>query len=102
MFLRGLSGRPELPSAARFAHFENDQVIFNAPHPGINIPGAATGKNWHNHKLNRVMIYFHTGGEKLTYLDGTVEDLKWEPGTVKWSPAADFTTRDSFGLDSGV
>jgi hypothetical protein len=69
------------------AHFENDQVILNAPHAGIGIPGAATGKNWHNHPLNRVMVYIHNGGEKLTFLDGTVTDLKWQAGTVRWSPA---------------
>jgi hypothetical protein len=69
------------------AHFENDQVILNAPHAGINIPGAATGKNWHNHPLNRVMVYIHNGAEKLTFLDGTVTDLKWQAGTVRWSPA---------------
>jgi hypothetical protein len=69
------------------SHFENDQVILNAPHPGIDISGAATGKNWHNHPLNRVMVYIHNGGEKLTYLDGSVADLKWQAGTVRWSPA---------------
>jgi hypothetical protein len=37
-----------------------------------------------------VLIYFRTGGERLTYLDGTVEDLMWEPGTVNWSPAIGF------------
>jgi hypothetical protein len=37
-----------------------------------------------------VLIYFRTGGERLTYLDGTVEDLMWEPDTVKWSPATGF------------
>ena len=62
-------------------------MILNAPHPGISIPGAATGKNWHNHPLNRVMVYIHNGGEKLTYLDGSVADLKWQAGTVRWSPA---------------
>ena len=36
------------------------------------------------------MIYFRTGGERLTYLDGTVEDLKWDPGTVIWSEANGF------------
>ena len=72
------------------SHFENDQVILNAPHAGIKIPGAAAGKNWHNHPLNRVMVYIHPGGEKLTYLDGSVEDLKWQAGTVKWSPAVGY------------
>jgi hypothetical protein len=71
-------------------HFENDWVILNAPHPAISIPGAATGKNWHNHPLNRVMVYVHTGGEKLTYQDGRVEDLKWEAGTVRWSPTSGY------------
>jgi hypothetical protein len=83
--------------------FENDQVILNAPHPGIDIPeklipadvmsyrrrlGDAHG--WHNHPLNRVMVYIHTGGELLHYLDGVTEDLKWQAGTVRWSPAAGY------------
>jgi hypothetical protein len=90
--------------------FENDQLVVNPPQPW---PGAGdpaddlpqrcatlppadrarcgeTGHNWHNHKLNRVLIYFRTGGERLTYLDGTVEDLAWDPGTVNWSPAIGF------------
>jgi hypothetical protein len=33
------------------------------------------------------MVYIHNGGEKLTYLDGSVNDLKWQAGTVRWSPA---------------
>ena len=65
-------------------------MILNAAHPGISIPGAATGRNWHNHPLNRVMVYVHPGGEKLTYLDGSVEDLRWDAGTVKWSPASGY------------
>jgi hypothetical protein len=90
--------------------FENDQVVVNAPRPwpGTDDPAtdlpkacatlppphrarcAEPGHNWHNHKLNRVMIYFFTGGEMLTYLDGSTEDLNWQAGTVKWSPASGF------------
>jgi hypothetical protein len=90
--------------------FENDELIVDPPqpYPGAGDPAtdlpkicptlppqdrarcAETGHNWHNHKLNRVLIYFRTGGERLTYLDGTVEDLTWEPGTVNWSPAVGF------------
>jgi len=90
--------------------FENDQLVVNPPQPwpgagdpATDLPKACAtlppsdrarcgeaGHNWHNHKLNRVLIYFRTGGERLTYLDGTVEDLKWEPGTIKWSPAIGF------------
>jgi hypothetical protein len=98
--------------------FENDQLVVNPPqpYPGAGDPDdelsqacptlptqdrarceekvdkfrAPAPHNWHNHKLNRVMIYFRTGGETLTYLDGTVEELKWDPGTVNWSPAIGF------------
>ena len=90
--------------------FENDQLIVDPPQPypgagdqATDLPQACAnlppqdrarcsepGHNWHNHKLNRVLIYFRTGGERLTYLDGSVEDLAWEPGTVNWSPAAGF------------
>ena len=89
--------------------FENDQVIINAPRPwpGVSDPGTDIPKNcatlppadralcgeahnWHNHTLNRVMIYFFTGGEMLHYLDGSTEDLNWEAGTVTWSPASGF------------
>jgi hypothetical protein len=85
--LAGQNSQPSFDSHSLDAHFENGQVILNGPHEGIKIPGAATGKNWHNHPLNRVMVYIHTGGEKLTYLDGSVDDLKWQAGTVRWSPA---------------
>ena len=90
--------------------FENDQLVVNPPQPwpgagdpATDLPKACAtlplpdrercgeaGHNWHNHKLNRVLIYFRTGGERLTYLDGTVEDLMWEPDTVKWSLASGF------------
>jgi hypothetical protein len=90
--------------------FENDQLVVDPPQPWPDAGDPATdlpkvcatlppsdrtrcgeaGHNWHNHKLNRVLIYFRTGGERLTYLDGTVEDLAWEPGTVNWSPAIGF------------
>jgi hypothetical protein len=90
--------------------FENDQLIVNPPqpYPGAGDPAtdlpklcptlppqdrarcAEPGHNWHNHKLNRVLIYFRTGGERLTYLDGSTEDLAWEPDTVNWSPSIGF------------
>jgi hypothetical protein len=90
--------------------YENDQLMVNPPQPYPGAGDAATdlpqlcgtlppqdrarcgesGHNWHNHKLNRVLIYFRTGGERLTYLDGSTEDLAWDPGTVNWSPAMGF------------
>jgi quercetin dioxygenase-like cupin family protein len=76
---RGVAG----PETARNApsevqpDFENDQVVINAPHPKM-----------HDHKLNRVMIYAFQGGELLHYVDGHTEDLRWQAGEVKWSPAS--------------
>jgi quercetin dioxygenase-like cupin family protein len=57
--------------------FENDQVLINERH----------GQP-HDHKLNRVMIYFQDGGEVLHYLDGKDVTLKWAAGDIKWSPAS--------------
>jgi len=67
--------------------FENDQVVINAPHPNVDVPGST--HKAHDHKLNRVMVYMHLGGEYLHYLgDGHTEDLKWQAGQVVWSPAS--------------
>jgi len=103
-------GRPCREYGASPVLFENDQLVVNPPQPwpgagdpATDLPQACAtlpppdrarcgeaGHNWHNHKLNRVLIYFRTGGERLTYLDGTVEDLMWEPDTIKWSPPSGF------------
>jgi hypothetical protein len=66
--------------------FENDQAIVNAPHPNVDVPGST--HKAHDHKLNRVMVYMHPGGEYLHYLDGRTVDLKWQAGEVQWSPAS--------------
>jgi hypothetical protein len=66
--------------------FENDQVVINAPHPNVDVPGST--HKMHEHKLNRVMVYMHPGGENLHYLDGHTGELKWKEGEVQWSPAS--------------
>jgi len=66
--------------------FENDQIIVNAPHPHVAVPGST--HKMHDHKLNRVMVYLHPGGETIHYLDGRTVDLKWKEGEVMWSPAS--------------
>jgi hypothetical protein len=88
--------------------FENDQVIVNPPQtppwpgagdPGTDIPKTITARfgvrDWHNHKLNRVVIRFQPAGERLNYLDGSSEVLKWQAGAVEWSPAAGFHYSDN-------
>jgi hypothetical protein len=66
--------------------FENDQVIINAPHPNVEVAGST--HKMHDHKLNRVMVYMHPGGENLHFLDGHTGELKWKEGEVVWSPAS--------------
>ncbi len=96
--------------------FENDQVVVDPPQTppwpgagdsGTDIPKScatlppedrarcAEPHNWHNHKLNRVMVYLQTGGERLNFLDGSTQVLKWEAGTVHWSPAYGFHFSDA-------
>ena len=66
--------------------FENNQVIINEPHPGVEIAGFP--KKLHDHKLNRVMVYVNVGGENLHYQDGHTVALRWQAGDVLWSPAS--------------
>jgi quercetin dioxygenase-like cupin family protein len=84
----GLLAGARLAAQSSQPSFENGQVIVNAPHPGVDVPGSA--HKMHDHKLNRVMVYFHDGGELLHYLDGRTVDLKWRAGDVRWSPASGF------------
>jgi len=63
--------------------FENDYVLINERH----------GQP-HDHRFNRVMIYFQDGGEVLHYLDGKNVTLKWAAGDVKWSPASGMHTSE--------
>lgn len=83
-----LLGAARLSAQNTQASFENDQVIIDAPHPGVDVPGST--HKMHDHKLNRVMVYLHPGGEVLHYVDGHTVDLKWQANDVKWSPASGY------------
>src|SRR5437588_5303128 len=41
----------------------------------------------HQHDMNRVMIYLDDGHMTLTGSPGTIEDVRWKAGDVRWSPA---------------
>jgi len=99
---------PGFAATKKAPDFENDQVVINPPQtppwpgagdPGTDIPKAITARfgvqNWHNHKLNRVIIRLQPGGERLNYMDGSTEVLKWQAGEVTWSPAAGFHYSDA-------
>jgi quercetin dioxygenase-like cupin family protein len=63
--------------------FENDQVkvvrALEKPH--------VKGK-FHEHKLNRVLIYLQAGRQRFEYQDGRPPEVfDWKAGEVKWSAA---------------
>jgi quercetin dioxygenase-like cupin family protein len=63
--------------------FENDQVkVFRALEKS-NVKGK-----FHEHKLNRVMIYLQAGRQRFQYQDGRQPEVfDWQAGEVKWSEA---------------
>jgi quercetin dioxygenase-like cupin family protein len=51
----------------------------------VNSPGQRSAL--HKHDVNRVMIYLDDGHMELTDPQGKVEDVRWNAGDVRWSPA---------------
>lgn len=75
-----LGAIPVEPSATLF---ENEQVkvvrALEKPH--------VKGK-FHEHKLDRVMVYLQAGKQRFEYQDGRKPEVfDWKAGEVKWSPA---------------
>ena len=71
--------------AQRGVPVENEHVrvvtVVDAPRP------APTGEpRYHDHDMNRVMIYLDEGAQRLTYKDGRVVDRPVKPGLVVWDP----------------
>ena len=72
---------PIEPSATLF---ENDQVKVLRALEKAHVKGK-----FHEHKLNRVMIYLQPGLQKFEYQDGRQPEVfEWNEGEVKWSPAS--------------
>lgn len=64
--------------------FENDQVkVIRA------LEKAHVKSKFHDHKLNRVMIYLQPGLQRFEYQDGKTADMaEWHAGDAKWSAAS--------------
>ena len=74
-----LSSVPVAPSAALF---ENDQVKVVRALEKHGVPGK-----FHQHLMNRVMIYLQPGRQRFTYQDGRApRSFDWRAGQVVWSP----------------
>jgi len=79
--------------------FENDQVKVIRALEKPNVKG-----NFHEHKLNRVMIYLQAGRQRFDYQDGRQPEVfDWKAGEVKWSEAdgthaPEVISRDAFNI----
>jgi hypothetical protein len=73
-----LAAPPVEPSATLF---ENDQVKVLRALEKAHVKGK-----FHEHKLNRVMIYLQSGKQRFEYQDGRQPQVfDWTEGEVKWS-----------------
>jgi hypothetical protein len=88
LFLPGLSVAACL-FAQTPATLENDQVRVLPAHDEPHVKHAL-----HEHKLNRVMVYLNAGEQDIITQDGKKTTLKFQPGDVKWSPAAGLHTSE--------
>jgi uncharacterized RmlC-like cupin family protein len=63
--------------------FENDQVKVVRALEKAHVKG-----NFHEHKMNRVMVYLQSGQQRFEYQDGRKPAVfDWKKGQVEWSPA---------------
>ena len=63
--------------------FENDQVKAVRALEKAHVKGK-----FHEHKMNRVMVYLQDGQQRFEYQDGRKPEVfDWTAGQVKWSPA---------------
>jgi hypothetical protein len=61
--------------------FENDQVKVIRALERPHVKGS-----FHEHKVNRVMVYLESGKQRFEYKDGRkTTDFDWKPGQVDWS-----------------
>lgn len=68
--------------AQRSVPVENDQVrVLDVTSPPHRKGGM------HEHAINRVMIYLTPGTNQLTYEDGRVKNLRFQPGDALWDAA---------------
>jgi uncharacterized RmlC-like cupin family protein len=81
LFLLGaaLASIPTAPSAVLFDN--NEAKVFRALEKA-HVPGK-----FHQHEMNRVMVYLQSGQQRFEYQDGKKPEVfDWKAGEVKWSP----------------
>ena len=80
------------PPAANLVPVDNDLVRV------VNGSGAAGQKTRpHQHGMNRVMVHLDAGHQRIAYPDGTVKDIVFKAGDVRWDPAVGTHTSENPG-----
>jgi quercetin dioxygenase-like cupin family protein len=75
-----ISAIPTLPSAVLF---DNSEAKVSRAMESNHEPGK-----FHQHNVNRVMIYLQSGRQKFAYQDGRKPEVfDWKAGQALWSPA---------------
>ena len=75
--------------------FENDQVKVVRALEKAHVKGK-----FHDHSLNRVMVYLEYGRQRFEYQDGRQPEVfDWTAGQVKWSPAEGMHSPEVVGDD---
>jgi hypothetical protein len=70
-----------IPVAPSTTYFENDQVKVVRALEKVHVKGK-----FHEHKVNRVMIYLQSGSQRFEFQDGRQPVvLSYKAGEVKWS-----------------
>jgi uncharacterized RmlC-like cupin family protein len=68
---------------------DNDQAHVVVAHDRPHVKGK-----FHEHKLDRAMIYLQPGRQDFVTQEGKKYTLAWKAGDVKWSPAAGMHTSE--------
>jgi quercetin dioxygenase-like cupin family protein len=73
--------------------FENDQVKTVRALEKAHVKGK-----FHDHKMNRVMVYLQNGKQRFEYQDGRKPEVfSYTAGEVKWAPASGMHSPENLG-----
>jgi beta-alanine degradation protein BauB len=82
LFSLGLATASSIAVAPSATLFENDQVKVVRALEKTHVKGS-----FHEHKMNRVMVYLQAGRQRFEYQDGRKPAVVgYQAGEVKWSP----------------
>lgn len=87
-----LAQRPAAPPKSHSVLIDNPSVkVIRA----MNVPGEKS--KMHKHDVNRVMIHLDAGVMRIAHEDGRIDDIKFQPGDVRWDPAGGMHTSENIG-----